>query len=199
MDIDNLYLTDMEAALIAAWQLEFDGTDVVKVVQGDFFSTAADALVSPANSFGIMDGGLDLAIRYELGHGIEARVQDHIVQHCYGELPVGNAVIVETGHCDWPYLVVAPTMRVPMDIRHTLNAYLAFRAVLIAVLRHNMSHPQNAIRSLVCPGLGTGVGRMSAAQCALQMKIAYEQMNRPAGIPGVAELNDVYRRLSSLS
>ena len=30
------------------------------------------------------------------------------------------------------YLISAPTMRVPSDVMHTVNAYLAFRAVLRA-------------------------------------------------------------------
>lgn len=33
-------------------------------------SRAAEAMVSPANSFGIMDGGLDAAIRDQLGFGV---------------------------------------------------------------------------------------------------------------------------------
>ncbi|WP_315979928.1 macro domain-containing protein [Aliamphritea spongicola] len=154
-------------------------------------------MVSPANSFGIMDGGLDLAIRHELGNNIEARVQDCIVREYYGELPVGNAAVVKTDHGVWPYLIVAPTMRVPENIRHTLNAYLAFRAVLIAVHRHNTLRPEDAIRTLICPGLGTGVGRMPPAQCAMQMKLAFEQLDRPARIPGASELREMYRRLAT--
>ena len=43
-----------------------------------------------------MDGGLDLAIRNELGFAIEQKVQEVIVQKYHGELPVGCAEIVDT-------------------------------------------------------------------------------------------------------
>lgn len=65
-----------------------------------------------------------------------------------GEIPVGQAVIIETLPPDdsdenfkdpqfnegklIKYLISAPTMRVPMDVIHSVNAYLAFRAVIRA-------------------------------------------------------------------
>ena len=199
MDIEHIYLRDADAALVNAWHAAFKNVGTVKAEQGDFFAGSADAMVSPANSFGIMDGGLDLAIRHELGSKTETRVQECIVRDYYGELPVGNAAVVATDHSVWPYLIVAPTMRVPMDVRHTLNAYLAFRAVLIAVHRHNTDKPEDAIRTLICPGLATGVGRISPARCALQMKLAFEQFERPARIPGASELREMYRRLAKVA
>jgi hypothetical protein len=35
--------------------------------------------------------------------------------------------------CAWKYLMSAPTMRIPESIRFTINPYLAFRAVLLAI------------------------------------------------------------------
>src|SRR5204862_2581392 len=105
---------------------------------GDFFAAAADAMVSPANSFGIMDGGLDLAIRGAIGGDIQRRVQAVIIERHHGELPVGAAEVVETENERWPFLVIAPTMRVPEPVSNTLNAYLAFRAALLAVRRFNL-------------------------------------------------------------
>lgn len=52
----------------------------------------------------------------------------------YGELLVGHALLEDiTTPLDErnKYLGVVPTMRVPMDIRGSVNAYLAFRAILI--------------------------------------------------------------------
>jgi O-acetyl-ADP-ribose deacetylase (regulator of RNase III) len=89
-----------------------------------------------------------------------------------GELLVGQAVVIETKDPDYPWLISAPTMRVPMDIQHTVNAYLAFRAVLRAVTAHNECHP-GAIRSVLCPGLGTATGALPFAICARQMQTAY--------------------------
>jgi len=120
-----------------------------------------------------MDGGLDLKISQELGWHLEKRVRSEINARFHGELPVGDAVIVETDHERFPYLVSAPTMRVPMDVSGTVNAYLAFRAVLRAVGAHNASG-KPPIVSIACSGLGTGEGRMPPRRCAAQMRYAYE-------------------------
>ena len=62
-------------------------------------------MISPANSFGIMDGGLDLEIRNQIGPHIETLVQDRIVHEHFGELPVGMAEVVPTGDPRWPNLL----------------------------------------------------------------------------------------------
>lgn len=161
-----------DPALRDAWAQVFESFDGVSAHLGDYFSMDADAMVSPANSFGIMDGGLDIAIREPLGPHVETRTHQAMVEHHHGELPVGSAVVVPTDHPRWPYLVVAPTMRVPEPVPQSLNAYLAFRATLLAVLRHNDANPTKAIRSLVCSALATGVGQMSPRRCAAQMRVA---------------------------
>ncbi len=135
--------------LTDAWSEVFAEHPSIRVECGDFFR-AADALVSPANSFGIMDGGLDLAIRAEVGGDIQRRVQSVILERHHGELPVGIAEVVETQNAKWPFLIVAPTMRVPEPVSNTLNAYLAFRAALLAVRAFNQAEMR--IRSMVVPG-----------------------------------------------
>jgi hypothetical protein len=56
----TIHLRDINAALVAAWERAFaDAPDVI-VTRGDLLEHAADAVVSPANSFGYMDGGIDL-------------------------------------------------------------------------------------------------------------------------------------------
>ena len=192
---ERLYLIDWDKALVDAWREAFAGIERVEPIQGDFFDVSADAMVSPANSFGIMDGGLDLAIRDTLGLDIEARVQARILNEYHGELPVGNALIVETRNERWPYLVSAPTMRVPQDVSNTLNAYLAFRAILLALKRFNESQGEAAIRSIVCPGLGTGVGNLAPKKCAAQMRVAYDDMVGSAKIPSPREIHEVHRRM----
>ena len=64
-------------------------------------------------------------------------------------------------------------MRVPMVVAETPNAYLAFKAVLQSVLAFNQSS-SDKITSVLCPGLGTGEGKMPADRCARQMRKAYE-------------------------
>lgn len=186
MMLEKIYLIDQSPALITAWQQAFADQSTVDILCDDYFAQPADVMVSPANSFGIMDGGLDRVIRYELGFAVEQRVQQRIQDDYHGELPVGSALIVPTDHAQWPWLIAAPTMRAPEDVSHTLNAYLAFRAVLLAIKHHNQH--QQPIRSLVCAGLATGIGRMSAQKCAFQMKAAFEQCQQPARPFGSQEI-----------
>lgn len=166
-------LVGFDYQLFKAWQKQFVNCADVQVLSGDILQYQADAIVSPANSFGFMDGGIDLLYSQFFGWDLEARLKKLIAEKCYGELPVGQAVIVPTEHKTIPYLISAPTMRVPSDIAGTINVYLAFRAVLVAVLEHNSTSKQ-AIKSILAPGLGTGIGNVPPEQAAHQMRHAYE-------------------------
>lgn len=194
---EKILLVDKWRPLCTAWSQAFGQFASVEVVEGDFFSRDADAMVSPANSFGIMDGGLDLAVRSALGPHIQGDVQRVILERHHGELPVGAAEVVPTSHSQWPHLVVAPTMRVPESVAHTVNAYLAFRAVLLAVHRHNANTDASPIRSLLVPGLGTGIGAMDARRCAAQMRLAFDQVSKPARIPSYALIHELHSKLRS--
>ena len=126
-------LRDINGELVQAWRLQFADCPDVTVSKGDIFAAPADAIVSPANSFGFMNGGIDLAYSLRFGWALQKRLQARLLAEHDGELPVGQAVIVETGDATFPFLVSAPTMRVPMDVSDTVNAFLAFRAVIRAV------------------------------------------------------------------
>lgn len=191
----KIFLIDRSADLVGRWQEQFADCPAVESVVGDYFQRPADAIVSPANSFGIMDGGLDLAIREQLGFAVERKVQEVIVERYHGELPVGCAIVVETGDPRWRYLVSAPTMRVPEPIPFTINAYLAFRAVLVAVENLNKESGKQQIDSLVCCGLGTGVGRVSPGKCAMQMRAAYQLMKCPSRIPSFHGIHEFHKAL----
>jgi O-acetyl-ADP-ribose deacetylase (regulator of RNase III) len=194
---EKIILADLSIDVIHAWREAFPAHDGIEVHKGDLFARNADAIVSPANSFGIMDGGLDAAILAELGAAVESRVQSAILDRHHGELPVGSAEIVATEHSRWRYLVVAPTMRVPENVAHTLNAYLAFRAALLAVAVHNGAQTNSRIRTLVVPGLGTGVGGMDPRRCAAQMRIAYDHASKPARIPSFSMIHELHHKLRS--
>ena len=169
----TIHLRDINTALVDAWERAFaDAPDVI-VTQGDILEHAADAVVSPANSFGYMDGGIDLVYSMFFGWELETRLKALLSERHYGELPVGQAVVLPSGHAFIPFLVSAPTMRVPENISRTANVYLAFRAALIAVLSHNNTTAV-PIQSLLVPGLGTGIGKMPPERAASQMKLAYD-------------------------
>lgn len=193
---ERILLKDLNWRLVDAWTDAFADVPSVIVSDDDFFSEPADAVVSPANSFGFMDGGLDLIIRSTLD-GIEEAVQKMIVAKHHGELPVGSAEVVPTSHPRWPYLICAPTMRVPENISRSVNAYLAFRAALLAVVRFNASEPGRKICSMIVPGLGTGVGRLDARRCATQMRIAYDSVLSSGNIPSFQAIHATHVKLLS--
>lgn len=183
-----IHLRDLGSPLVDAWSREFAGIPSVHVSCGDIFSAKpgqvagddpidvkADAIVSPANSFGFMNGGIDAVYTYQFGPGLQQRLQAVIERDFDGELPVGAAVIVPTMHEDIPWCISAPTMRVPRSVAETVNAYLAFRAALLAVIAHNASGLP-AIKTVLCPGLGTAVGKMPVARCARQMRRAWDRV-----------------------
>lgn len=159
------------------------GADLaIEVREGDIIKQAVGgALVSPANSFGFMDGGLDDLIRRAYAKDaldISHRVQRAIQEDWAGEIPVGAALIVPTPGARFTHLICAPTMRTPRPVPRSLNAYLAFRAVLLAVRRWEHEHPDSPLRQVFCPGLATGVGRMPPKRAARQMCAAWDSVTR---------------------
>jgi O-acetyl-ADP-ribose deacetylase (regulator of RNase III) len=132
----------------------------------------------------------------DVAHESQPAVQRDVRGPWYhGELPVGCAEIVETGESRWKYLIAAPTMRVPEPVSSTINAYLAFRAALVAAENFNKGQGRRAIDSLVCCGLATGVGGMSASRCASQMRIAYREMICPPCIGRFESIHGLHKAL----
>ena len=193
--LENLYLIDSKEELCDKWRQVFSSYPEVEVLSGDYFQQSADAIVSPANSFGIMDGGLDLAIRNELGFQVETDIQEVILNKYHGEMPIGSAEIIKTNHNKWTYMIVAPTMRIPENVAFTLNAYIAFRTILIAINSFNESKPKRPIKSLVCSGLATGIGSMEVTKCAAQMRAAYKLIKEPVRISSFEEIHKTHQSL----
>lgn len=179
----KIILTALEASLAAAWENVCGDLDFVQVHRGPVFDVACDAVVSPANSFGFMDGGIDLLYSKYFGWHVQQRLQERIVQQHHGELPVGAAEIIDTDDKGIPFLIAAPTMRVPMILRESVNPYLAARAVLLLV-KHGAFHTgrfagqpiSEHVRTVAFPGLGTGVGQVPADICARQVRAAIDQV-----------------------
>ena len=193
--LEKLYLIDSKPELCEKWRQVFSSYPEVEVLKGDYFQQSADAIVSPANSFGIMDGGLDLAIRDILGFQVERDIQEVILKKYHGEMPVGSAEIININHDKWSYMISAPTMRIPENIAFTLNAYITFRAILIAINSFNESKPKRTIKTLICSGLGTGIGSMEPTKCAAQMRIAYKLIKESARISSFAEIHKTHQSL----
>ncbi len=160
-------LADRHPALVEAWEHEFKNYSGFEFYTGDVFDKKADVIVSPANSFGFMDGGIDLAYSKKMGWHVQERVQKKIQEEFDGELLVGQSLIVETDFEQFPYLLSAPTMRVPLLLAGTPNVYLAAKAIFLTMKKY----PDY---TCLIPGLGTGCGSVFFSQCAQRMRMAYE-------------------------
>ncbi|RZK92149.1 MAG: phage tail protein, partial [Hymenobacter sp.] len=82
----HLQLIDTNQDVVTAWEQVFADVPQVSIHCGSIFDYPADALVSPANSFGYMNGGLDFAISKHLGWHLEKDLQRLIREKHYGEL-----------------------------------------------------------------------------------------------------------------
>lgn len=185
MNTIKLILVDPNPSLCWEWREKFAELPGVEVVDGYFEELEAyDCFVSAANSFGLMDGGVDGAIIRYFGNGLMRRVQRQIVEEYLGEQPIGTSMIVDTDHPKHPYLAHTPTMRIPMPIARTDNVYTAMWAMLLAVRRHNRElerdeSSKKRIEVVACPGLGTGTGKAPYPEAARQMALAYQHYLHP--------------------
>lgn len=179
----HIYLAAIGTELADAWERYCGDLAFVDVHRGSVFDVNADAVVSPANSFGFMDGGIDRLYLERYGDKIQERVQESIQRDHGGELLVGAATIVETSDVAHPYLIAAPTMRVPMTLEASINPYLAARAIFRLILFGEFSQGdgreqrvRDRVVSVVIPGLGTGVGSVPPVMCAKQVRAAIEDV-----------------------
>ena len=165
-------MCDTDNWLCDEWHKYFDDMPEIKIINNcvDLENMNYDCVVSPANSFGIMDGGFDLALVNYFGHGLMKRVQDKIRAEYAGEQPVGTCLIVETGNKKHPYLAHTPTMRIPRIIKEYDTIYNAMRAMLLEVRKY----PD--IKTVLCTGLGTATGKVSPIIAARQMYLAYKSV-----------------------
>lgn len=178
-DHPKLIFVGTHAGLCRAWRSHANSLANVEVHHGRFQDLETyDCLVSPANSFGLMDGGIDAAIVDFFGAELMGRVQARILDEYLGEQPVGTSIIVETGSLRHPYLAHTPTMRVPMTVARTDVPYVAMWGMLLAVRAHNRTSKPR-IASIACPGLGTGTGGVPADEAARQMTLAYRHLIDP--------------------
>lgn len=175
----QLHLVDINKEVCKAFEKYFGHYSNVTVWNCPFQELPPfDLMVSPANSFGQMDGGIDKHITEFFGKQLMERVQQHIINEYAGEQPVGTSFIIPTLNPQYPFLAHTPTMRVPQTIVGTDNPYRAMKALLLEVERHNRTDKQ-PITSIACSGLGTFIGKMNADIAVKQMELAYQHILEP--------------------
>lgn len=163
----ELHLTDINPRLVKAWENAFSDFSEVYVHEADILSIAENTIVSPANSYGFMDGGIDRLYTEFFGFKPQEEIQRHIATRSEGYLPVGTAVVVPTGHKRIPYMISAPTMMSPGAVPAS-NCFFAMAAILNAASRN-----PREISRVYCPGLATLTGRVEEELAADEMAKAY--------------------------
>lgn len=173
-ELENLriYLLDRDSEMVECWKRCFDDEKNVEPVcdQFDTFmaSHKVQCVVSPANSYGLMDGGYDLAISRWFGWDLQKKVQKYIVDNLYGEQPVGTSIIIDTDK-EGIKLIHTPTMQYPGKIRDPLVVYHCMRTCLMTAM-------SNGIESIVIPAFGGSTGDLAPHLIASMMWRAYRQL-----------------------
>ncbi|WP_199440702.1 macro domain-containing protein [Umezawaea beigongshangensis] len=179
----RLVLCAVDEPLTRAWSTVAEGRPGIRVHRGSVLDIVAEAVVSPANSFGWMRGGIDAVYARAFPH-VEDQVRSGVLGLHGGELPVGEALLVATGETEPAWLISAPTMRTPGELLpgDTVHPYLAARAVLRLWQNGRLDDGRpvrRVIRTIAVPGLGTGVGGVAPETCARQVAAAWDEVFSP--------------------
>jgi O-acetyl-ADP-ribose deacetylase (regulator of RNase III) len=195
--LEQLVLVDPLPSVCSEWRVAFEGCPEVEVVPGRFEDLPAyDCVVAAGNSYGLMDGGVDLAIRDRFPR-VESVLRQTIRDEFHGYQPVGTCLLVPTGESEHPWVAHTPTMRVPGPVvgPATTQIHSAMWAALCAVERHNRESDRK-IAVLACPGLGTLHGRVPPERAARLMALAYTRWRRPPVAPSWPVARDHEAELS---
>lgn len=163
-------------------------------------SVRFDLVVSPANSYGLLDGGFDDAISRAFSpredyFALTRLTQSKLYEEYRGFAPPGTCTLIpipddfhKRSKNVWgtKHLALCPTMRLPQDVRWDKEVvYEAVWTLLCAVDKHNRgARDDEKIRSLLMSPLATGTGFVSAQkwanQAVLAIKHFIEAVEKPA-------------------
>ncbi|MFE7796933.1 macro domain-containing protein [Nocardia sp. NPDC057440] len=173
----RVVLIDINPHVVEAWRAAFADNPGIEIRRGSILDEYVDAWVTPTNSRGRMDGGLDAVIKRHLGAGIQLRVQRAIRDQFAGTLPVGSAVCVPSGATNPKFLISTPTMEASVqNVSETLNVALACAAGFQAIHRQNNEAP-GSIESVALVGMGAETGRVPARVSANLMWTGHTLFN----------------------
>ena len=170
----KLLFISIDTKVIDALSEVFKDISNIKCIVGNILDLEYESetmFMSPANSLGFLDGGLDAAYM-KMFPDIQKKVQDKI--RTLGKttalgryyLPIGSAIVVPVqNNCT---LVSAPTMFLPHDVSLTNNAYHAMMATFMAF------HKYGKCKYLIATGLCCGYGKMDPVVSAKQIRQAYD-------------------------
>jgi O-acetyl-ADP-ribose deacetylase (regulator of RNase III) len=128
----------------------------IHIAKADITDMAVDAIVNPANSLGIMGGGVAAALSRKGGPSIQKEAMS------MAPIAIGAAIVTAAGKLWAKYVIHAPTMEEPGTKVGVENARRAARAALIAAALRGFD-------VIAIPGLGTGLGGLDPAEAARAM------------------------------
>lgn len=172
-----LHLVTNSAGMAEAWRVAFRGCENVAVYCMDFRAfieqhPEIDAVVSPANSYGLMDGLFDKAIIDAFGHELAERVRACILERFCGEQPVATSISVPIPGHENMLLIHTPTMRVPSCVIDPMVAYQCMRTSLMEAMRTSR-------KRIVVPAFGGECGLLPFMKIAQLMWEGYQQVSNP--------------------
>lgn len=176
-----LYLLAVQDEQAEAFRTAFENIADMEIVREDFVSfmeahPAVDGIVSPANSFGMMTGGLDRVLRDFFGMALQDAVREIILTEHFGEQTVGTSITVDIPSFPGKKLFHTPTMRTPSVILDNQTVYLCMRSALMEAVKAG-------VKFLVVPAFGGGAGRVPAGIIARNMRTAYDQIHEQLECP----------------
>jgi O-acetyl-ADP-ribose deacetylase len=151
---------------------------VIHIAKSDITEMPVDAVVNPANSLGIMGGGVSAALSRKGGPTIQREAMS------LAPIAVGAAVVTNAGQLWAKHVIHAPTMEEPGVKVGIENVRRATRAALIAAARHGFD-------TIALPGMGTGLGGVdpSDASRAIVDELRAHRQPKPTTIY-LVDLND---------
>ncbi len=174
----KIYLLDINKDMTDAWCKYFKDIEGVEIVN-DYFANFMDehpeitGIVSPANSFGLMDGGYDKAIIDYLGERAQTNVLTMLDAVYKGYQPIGTCLPIPFGK----YTILhTPTMRTPEIIVDHRVIYDCMRSCLLKAI-------ESKCEFVVIPAFGGLTGKVPYDTIARMMFLAYQQLcNKPREI-----------------
>lgn len=175
-----------------------------------------DAIVSPANSYGRLDGAFDDAISRSFSPRDDYLALTRVAQKVLYEehrgwaipgsctvVPIPAAFAPPRSKNVWgaTHLLLCPTMRVPQDVAWDKEViYQCIWSLLCAIDKHNRSAGAGAgpgrIGSILMTPLATGVGRVSSHVWAAQLLLALRHFDQAIRNPAEFSALEVGRILS---
>ena len=146
-----------------------------------------DVIVSPANSYGEIQGGIDMIYYKSFGRNdLQKHIYTNIRKYYDGEILLGDCMVVDLEKINKlngdKLLLMCPTMTIPIDVNKTRNAFYFARA-LIKGLRGIKKHKK--IHRVMCPLPCIGVGNMDPKIMALQLQAAFQAIDKKGIITAI--------------